>query len=75
MISQPLEVQLHSDIGIMEKSTFKKSIDEHQSKLKEAGDWKIFPLTLQYIAEGRYARDEKGDLYFDGKQIPSGIRL
>jgi folate-dependent phosphoribosylglycinamide formyltransferase PurN len=75
MISQPLEVRLDADVGMMEKSTLKKAIDEHQSKLKEAGDWKIFPLTLQYIAEGRYARDEKNNLYFDGKLIPSGIKL
>ncbi len=75
MISQPLEVQLDADVGMIEKPTFKKITDEHQNKLKEVGDWKIFPLTLQYIAEGRYAKDEKGSLYFDGKPVPFGIRL
>ena len=75
MISQSLEVQLDVDIGMLEKGKLKEIIDKHQSKLKEVGDWKIFPLTLQYLAEGRYAKDEKGNLYFDGKPTPNGVRL
>ncbi len=75
MISQPLEVRLDVDISMMEKKDLKRNIDWHQGKLKEVGDWKIFPLTLQYLAEGKYAKDEKGSFYFDGKPIPNGVRL
>jgi len=49
--------------------------DEYQEKLKEVGDWDIFPRTLQHIAEGRFARDGKDELYFDGRFIPNGVRL
>ena len=27
------------------------------------------------IAEGRYSRDYNGNLYFDGKPIPSGLEF
>jgi folate-dependent phosphoribosylglycinamide formyltransferase PurN len=51
-----------------------ESYDQNQSRLKEGGDWKIFPKTLEYIATGRFGRDD-GKLCFDGMLIPSGIRL
>lgn len=46
-----------------------------QERLKVHGDWVIFPRTLQYIAEGRFAKDEKGNLYFDKEPIPNGLQL
>ncbi len=48
---------------------------DYQERLKRAGDWIIFPRTLQYMAEGRYAQDEEGNLFFDGQPIPHGFRL
>lgn len=48
---------------------------DYQERLKRAGDWIIFPRTLQYMAEGRYAQDEAGNLFFDGQPIPHGFRL
>jgi len=53
----------------------KKIAKEHQNKLKELGDWKIFPLTLEWIAEGRFAIDENRKIYFDGKLVENGYRL
>ncbi len=49
--------------------------DDYQERLKRSGDWTIFPRTLQYIAEGRYAQDEEGNLFFDGNPIPHGLSL
>lgn len=49
--------------------------DEHQERLKEIGDWVIFPLTLEYMAAGRFALDEEGIMRFDGQPIPTGKRL
>lgn len=46
-----------------------------QELLKERGDHVIFPLTLQYIAGGRYGQDAKGRLYFDQEPIPRGVWL
>lgn len=46
----------------------------NQDRLKEAGDWVIFPVTLQMIAEGRFEYDESNVIHFDGKAVPDGIR-
>lgn len=75
MISPKLEVSLRENFDKNYVSLVKEVANEHQSKLKEYGDWVIFPKTLLYIAEGRFAQDENGSLYFDGKQIPQGLRL
>jgi phosphoribosylglycinamide formyltransferase-1 len=48
---------------------------KYQERLKEVGDWEIFPKTLEYIADGRYSKDSAGSLYFDEEQIPYGVRL
>jgi len=73
MISAPVNVKYNP----AELSTPGKEVtaSRYQDKLKEVGDWVIFPRTLQYIAEGRYATDENKNLYFDGKPIPDGVRL
>lgn len=51
------------------------SFDENQDRLKEKGDWVIFPQTLEWLADGRYSQDEKGNLHFDSEPIPNGVRL
>lgn len=68
MVSAPLPVVRD------ESKPLEQLADEHQSRLKEVGDWRIFPRTLQYLAEGRFARDEAGLLHFDGQPIPDGLR-
>lgn len=81
LISKPLRVQLPEGISLEDlkkpenKELLKKIAEEHQNKLKEVGDWKIFPLTLQWIAEGKFEVDEKRNVYFDGKLIKNGYRL
>ena len=81
LISKPLKVELPGGItlGDLKKpeneSLLKKIAKEHQNKLKEVGDWKIFPLTLEWIAEGRFAIDDNRNIYFDGKLVKNGYRL
>ena len=75
MISSPLDVNLPDGFNLNNAEQVKTVSDQHQNSLKEIGDWKIFPKTLEFIADGRYAQDEQGLLYFDGKQIPQGVRL
>jgi len=53
----------------------KRIVDEHQARLKENGDWVIYPRTLEMIGEGRYALDEQGNVYVDGVLMPNGFRL
>jgi len=81
LISKPLKVELPYGITLEDlkkpenEQLLKRIAKEHQNKLKEVGDWKIFPLTLEWIAEGRFAIDEKRNIYLDGKIITKGHRL
>jgi len=81
VISKPLKVKLPKGITLTDlkkpenKLLLKKISEEHQNKLKEVGDWEIFPLTIQWIAEGRFSIDKKRNIYFDGKLIKNGYRL
>ena len=75
MISPPLDVNLPQGFDASNKDQVKSVSDAHQNRLKELGDWVIFPKTLEYIADGRFSQDEQGNLYFDNKPIPSGLKL
>lgn len=57
------------------KAELRRIADEHQTRLKERGDWEIFPRVLEWIADGRYGFDEAGGLCFDGASAPSGVLL
>ncbi len=73
MISSPLEVKLPGGFNPDNKEQVKVVSDEHQNRLKEIGDWIIFPRTLEFLADGRYSQDEQGLLFFDDKPIPNGV--
>ena len=77
MVSRSLEVELPAPLPdlLKDKLAFKKVADEHQRRLKEIGDWKIFPLTVEMIARGRLALDENSSVYVDGQPAPTGYRL
>ncbi len=51
------------------------SAHEYQEKLKREGDWKVYPATIQMIAEGRFAKNWQGIIYLDGKAIPEGMEI
>ncbi len=68
MVSEPLDVKYPIPGDVIDRIA-----NYYQDALKAKGDWVIFPKTLEYIADGRFARDEKGNLYFDGKPIPDGL--
>ncbi|MFA5855916.1 MAG: formyltransferase family protein [Candidatus Pacearchaeota archaeon] len=72
MVSRPVKIDypISDDIIIMDMMA-----KHYQNSLKTTGDWEIFPKTLEYIAEGRYAKDIKGRLYFDEVPIFNGVRL
>jgi len=75
MISSPLPVVLENSFNPNNTDAVRSVADFHQKNLKKVGDWVIFPKTLQYIAEGRYAQDDEGKLFFDGQPIPKGLKL
>lgn len=76
MVSRPLPVELPCPIEELREQpeTLKKLADAHQQQLKEIGDWKIFPRTVELIARGRMALDAHGTLHMDGRPRPDGYR-
>jgi len=75
MISSPIEVKLEDGFDVSNDETIKFLAKHFQDRLKKFGDHVIFPRTMEYIADGRFAKDEKDNLYFDDNPIPQGIRL
>ena len=76
MVSEPLPVRLPEPLEILVKDNerFLDAVDEHQRRLKEVGDWKIFPRTIEMLAMGRFSLDENNQVYVDGKPVPYGYR-
>jgi len=77
--SEPVPVRLPEGVSLedlrRDRKLLRRIAREHQSRLKERGDWVIYPLTLQMIAEGRFALDGRGNVYLDGVLAPHGFRL
>ena len=76
VISAPVPVQLDEPLEKLaeDKKLRKVIVSEHQTRLKEAGDWVVLPMTVQMISEGRFALGDDG-VYLDGKPFPHGYRL
>jgi folate-dependent phosphoribosylglycinamide formyltransferase PurN len=76
MVSDPLTVELPGSVDMLkqDKERLLNIVDEHQERLKEIGDWKIFPLSIEMIARGRFALDEDNRVYVDGQHVPAGFR-
>ncbi|MBW2332634.1 MAG: formyl transferase, partial [Deltaproteobacteria bacterium] len=77
MVSNALKVTLPSPLPelLKNRKAFKKVVSEHQKRLKEIGDWTIFPQTVEMIARGRFSLDENNNVYVDGQPVPEGYRL
>jgi hypothetical protein len=77
MVSRPLKVELPVTLTdlLKDEPAFKKVVADHQALLKEIGDWKILPLTVEMIAKGRFSLDERNNVYFDEKPVPNGYRF
>jgi len=76
MVSDPVKVQLPEPIEslVADRDKLLRVAEEHQNKLKEIGDWKIFPITIEMIARGRFALDDEERVYVDGQPAPKGYR-
>lgn len=76
MVSEALPVQLPVALETLRKNKERllEIADAHQERLKEIGDWKILPRTIELIARGRFGLDEKGRVYVDGRPVPEGYR-
>ncbi|MBD3313799.1 hypothetical protein GF345_05135 [Candidatus Woesearchaeota archaeon] len=75
VVSAPLKVELRDEEGKeyemnqldFHRPDLLKVADYNQERLKKAGDWKIFPLTLDLIASGTFAMDQ------DWRQTENGV--
>jgi folate-dependent phosphoribosylglycinamide formyltransferase PurN len=76
MVSDPVKVELPEPIDALlrDKEKLTQVAEAHQQRLKEVGDWKIFPQTVEMIARGRFALDEHNRVYVDGHPMPNGYR-
>lgn len=76
MVSAPLRVELPEPIEslLQDKERLLKVVHEHQERLKEEGDWRIFPQTVEMIARGRFSLDENKQVYVDAVPVPRGYR-
>ena len=76
MVSDPLKVELPESLESLRQDSEKllHLVQKHQKRLKEVGDWRIFPRTIEMIAEGRFALDEMNAVYVDGHPVPQGYR-
>ncbi len=76
MVSEPLAVTLPKPLKDMKKNPreLSSAVEELQERLKEVGDWQIFPRTIELIARGRFAFDRENRVYLDGRPVPDGYR-
>ncbi len=76
MVSEPVPVELPKPLQILKKTPeeLMRVVKGHQERLKEVGDWKIFPRTVEMIALGRFALDAENRVYVDGRPAPDGYR-
>lgn len=79
VISEPVPITLPDGVTIKklkkDKKLRKKIISINQKKLKENGDWIIYPLTLKLISEGKFGINGEGGVYFEQIPFPNGLRL
>ncbi len=77
MLSPPLAVELPAPLDVLKKDPerLRRVADEHQERLKRAGDWLVFPATIEAVARGRIALDGRGNVLVDGRPAPEGITL
>ncbi|MFH1480822.1 MAG: formyltransferase family protein [Pseudomonadota bacterium] len=76
MVSDPVEVELPEPLEslLKDQDRLVTVAEMHQARLKKAGDWIIFPKTIEMFARGRFALDELKRVYVDGKLVPAGYR-
>ena len=76
VLSEPVKIELEYGLAELEadKELRKEIVSGYQDRLKEGGDWVIYPLTVQMISLGRFALGPEG-VYLDGEPAPHGFQL
>ncbi len=74
MVSAPVEVEAPEGSDLSDPDTLERVADRNQERLKERGDWKIFPGTIEAIARGWFQLDQNGDVFYKGEPVPDGLQ-
>ncbi len=80
LISRPIPVEVPSGFTLEElgrpgnAQRLLQLVSEHQDKLKAAGDWVIYPKTLELFSTGKIRFDEEGGVYLGNRNFENGIR-
>jgi phosphoribosylglycinamide formyltransferase 1 len=75
MVSAPVPVEIPPGADLSRPEVLAQVADANQERLKELGDWIIFPRTIEEIARGYFQRDDAGTIHYRGRAIPGGMRL
>ena len=75
MVSPPLPVEIPAGADLSDSHQLEAIAAQNQDRLKEKGDWVIFPKTLEAIARGHFQSDADGNFYFQNRPVPQGVRL
>jgi folate-dependent phosphoribosylglycinamide formyltransferase PurN len=81
LISKPVPVVLPAGTTLdmlrqaENEKLLNKIADDHQDELKKVGDWVILPQTLEYMAQGLFAKDEGGVIYLNSIPIQNGFKV
>ncbi|MDR1397912.1 MAG: formyl transferase [Desulfarculales bacterium] len=76
LLSDPLPLDLPCPLERLKArpEELRRLAAQRQDELKAKGDWRIFPLTVQLMAQGRLTVKD-GIASLDGRAIPDGITL
>jgi len=72
-VSRAMPLELGKAYYTLTKEELQRVATLNQNRLKEWGDWVVFPKTILHIAQGRIAKDDTGLYHFDGVPMPNGI--
>ncbi len=75
IVSAPVEVKTPEGFDPSDRAELQRVADENQERLKEEGDWVVFPLAIEAIARGWFARGDGGEMFYKGEPVPGGLRL
>jgi phosphoribosylglycinamide formyltransferase 1 len=73
-VSGPVRVEITAQEK-KDPALFESAAELNMENLKVNGDWIIYPKAIEMLAMGRFAFNEDGEIYLDGKKIPDGIEL
>jgi phosphoribosylglycinamide formyltransferase-1 len=79
LISRPIPVEVPSGFTLEElgrpgnAQRLLQLVSEHQDRLKAAGDWVIYPKTLELFSTGKIRFDKEGGVYLDNRNFENGI--